>query len=238
MATTPLVSSDLPIIRTVDRTTHKTLKGASNDQFQHQSMYIAIAGNIGSGKSLLAELLAQRLGWALSTDVAENPYIDDFYENMRGWSFQLQIYFLGMRLRLLDHALKSADNIIVDRTIYEDAEVFARNLSNQSLIYSRDWKSYYDLYSVIIERFAQPDLLIYLRASAKTLARNIKKRGRAYEAGIDIKYLKNLNELYEDWTFSYNGNLLTIDIDEQNFISSPTAREQVLDQITKIANSR
>ncbi|MEG0163392.1 MAG: deoxynucleoside kinase [Mucinivorans sp.] len=197
-------------------------------------MYIAIAGNIGSGKSLLAELLARHLGWTLSTDVSENPYIDDFYEDMRGWSFQLQIYFLGMRLKMLDQALLGSQNVIVDRTIYEDAEVFARNLSNQSLLYSRDWNSFYELYNVIIEKFPKPDLLIYIRASAKTLAKNIKKRGRTYEAGIDIKYLKNLNELYEDWTFSYSGNLLTVDIDEQNFISSLPARQEVVGQILKI----
>ncbi|MEF9950514.1 MAG: deoxynucleoside kinase [Mucinivorans sp.] len=197
-------------------------------------MYIALAGNIGSGKSLLAELLARHLGWTLSTDVSENPYIDDFYEDMRGWSFQLQIYFLGMRLKMLDQALLGSQNVIVDRTIYEDAEVFARNLSNQSLLYSRDWNSFYELYNVIIEKFPKPDLLIYIRASAKTLAKNIKKRGRTYEAGIDIKYLKNLNELYEDWTFSYSGNLLTVDIDEQNFISSLPARQEVVGQILKI----
>lgn len=197
-------------------------------------MYIAIAGNIGSGKSLLAELLAERTGWTLRTDVSENPYIDDFYEDMNRWSFQLQVYFLGVRLRMLSEALASGSNVIIDRTIYEDAEVFARNLNNQTLLTSRDWNSFYDLYSSIIEKFPQPDVLIYIRASDKTLARNIKKRGRPYEAGIDIKYLRNLNELYEDWTFSYSGNLLTIDIDEQNFISNKEHREVVLDQITKL----
>lgn len=200
-------------------------------------MYIAIAGNIGSGKSLLAELLAERTGWALSTDVSENPYIDDFYEDMNRWSFQLQIYFLGMRIKMLSEALASGSNVIIDRTIYEDAEVFARNLNNQTLLTSRDWKSFYDLYSSIIEKFPQPDVLIYIRATAKTLARNIKKRGRPYEAGIDIKYLRNLNELYEDWTFSYSGNLLTIDIDEQDFISNKEHRELMLDHITKLIAS-
>lgn len=194
-------------------------------------MYIAIAGNIGSGKSLLAELLAERTGFALSTDVSENPYIDDFYDDMRGWSLQLQVYFLGMRLRMLNRALAENCDVIVDRTIYEDAEVFARNLNNKTLLTTRDWSSFYDLYSVIIEKFPRPDILIYLRASAKTLAKNIKKRGRPYEAGIDIKYLQNLNELYEDWTFSYDGNLLTIDVDEQNFITSADHRGAVLDHI-------
>lgn len=194
-------------------------------------MYIAIAGNIGSGKSLLAELLSQRTGWTLCTDIAENPYIDDFYENMNRWSLQVQIYFLGTRLRMLDEALAHGHDIIVDRTIDEDAEVFARNLHNATLLSSRDWNSYYDLYNTIIAKFPRPDILIYIKASAKTLAKNIKKRGRAYEAGIDIKYLKSLNELYENWTFSYHGNLLTIDIDEQDFISNPEMRAQILDQI-------
>lgn len=194
-------------------------------------MYIAIAGNIGSGKSLLADLLAKRTGWHLSTDMAENPYIDDFYDDMNRWSLQMQIYFLGIRLRSLSEALSTGENLIVDRTIYEDAEVFARNLHNTTLLSSRDWTSFYNLYSVIIDKFPRPDILIYLRASAKTLAKNIKKRARAYESGIDIKYLKNLGELYENWTFSYAGNLLTIDIDEQNFIANEKCREMVVEQI-------
>ena len=194
-------------------------------------MYIAIAGNIGSGKSLLAELLAERTGWPLVTDTTENPYIDDFYEDMRRWAFPLQVYFLGTRLRLLDAALAAHKNVIVDRTVYEDAEVFARNLRAQALILGRDWQSFYDLYSVAVEKQPRPDILIYLRASADTLAKNIKKRGRPYEAGIKKTYLKQLGELYEDWTFSYAGNLLTIDLDEQDFIHNEAHRAAVLDQI-------
>lgn len=194
-------------------------------------MYIAIAGNIGSGKSLLAELLAQQTGWHLVTDTTENPYIDDFYEDMRRWAFPLQIYFFGMRLRMLHTALSAHQNVIVDRTVYEDAEVFARNLRAQALISPRDWQSFYDLYSLAAEKEPRPDILIYLRASADTLAKNIKKRGRPYELGIQKNYLKQLGELYEDWTFSYSGNLLTIDIDELDFIHNDQHRATVLEQI-------
>lgn len=194
-------------------------------------MYIAIAGNIGSGKSLLAELLAEQTGWHLVSDTTENPYIDDFYDDMQRWAFPLQIYFFGMRLCMLDAALAVHKNVIVDRTVYEDAEVFARNLRAQALISGRDWQSFYELYSLAARKEPRPDILIYLRASADTLAKNIKKRGRPYEAGIKKTYLKQLGELYEDWTFGYSGNLLTIDIDEQDFIHNPDHRTAVLAQI-------
>lgn len=196
-------------------------------------MYIAIAGNIGSGKSLLAELLSERLGMPMmstSVDDVENPYIDDFYDNMQQWSFHLQIYFLGLRLRMLQKVI-SSNGAIIDRTIYEDAEVFARNLHNSALLSSRDWHSFYDLYSLTVSTVPMPDLLIYIRASTPLLLKNIAKRARAYESSIHAEYLDNLSELYEDWTFSYSGNMMIVDIDQQDFVRDQNARARLLDSI-------
>lgn len=200
-------------------------------------MYIAIAGNIGSGKSLLAELLSERLGLPMlstSDDDVENPYIDDFYDNMQQWSFHLQIYFLGLRLRMLQKVISSSNGAIIDRTIYEDAEVFARNLHNSALLSSRDWHSFYDLYSLTVSTVPMPDLLIYIRASTPLLLKNISKRARTYESSIHAEYLDNLSELYEDWTFSYSGNMMIVDIDQQDFVRDQNARAHLLDSIEQI----
>lgn len=198
-------------------------------------MYIAIAGNIGSGKSLLAELLSERLGWSnvsVSEEDGVNPYIDDFYEDMRGWSFQLQIYFLEMRWRTMSNLASSGVNSVIDRTIYEDAEVFARNLFNNGLLAKRSFEVYFELYNRVIGTIAAPDLLIYLRASPDKLLQNIKRRGRSYESSIDGSYLGALSELYENWTFSYGASkILTIDIDEDDFILDSESRERVLERI-------
>lgn len=203
-------------------------------------MYIAIAGNIGSGKSLLAELLSQRLGWqnvSLSNSDGENPYIDDFYVDMRRWSFQLQIYFLGMRWDALQSITDSGKNSVVDRTIYEDAEIFARNLYNNGLLLKRSFDNYYKLYSQVINKIEAPDLLIYLRATPDKLLQNIKHRGRGYETSIDKQYLASLGELYEDWTFSYGASkIITIDIDSEDFIADDKARERVLERICSMIN--
>ncbi len=200
-------------------------------------MYIAIAGNIGSGKSLLAELLAQRLGWqsrSLCDGDSENPYINDFYEDMEQWSFSLQVYFLGTRWQRLRELIASGKNTIIDRTIYEDAEVFAQNLRNNHLLGNRDFSSYCKLYNQVIEGVEPPLLLIYLRASNEKLLQNIKKRGRAYESAIDKHYLESLSDLYEDWTFSYDHSpIITIDIDTHDIDTDEVAREEVLEQIIR-----
>ncbi len=200
-------------------------------------MYIAIAGNIGSGKSLLAELLAQRLGWqslSLCDGDSRNPYINDFYEDMEHWSFSLQVYFLGTRWQRLRELIASNKNTIIDRTIYEDAEVFAQNLHNNHLLGNRDFNSYYKLYNQVIEGVQAPALLIYLRASSDKLLQNIKKRGRAYEVAIDRQYLESLNDLYEDWTFSYNHSpIITIDIDTHDIDTDEAARTEVLELIAQ-----
>ncbi len=198
-------------------------------------MYIAIAGNIGSGKSLLAELLSERLGWkaaSLGEGDGENPYIDDFYDDMQRWSFQLQVYFLGMRWRALQAMINSGEHHIIDRTIYEDATVFAQNLYNSGLLEKRDFEGYYDLYSQVIGKIQPPGLLVYVRASSQKLLDNIQKRGRSYETGIDQNYLGSLNELYEDWTFSYSESpILVVDLDEHDIVLDMDARERVLQKI-------
>ncbi len=198
-------------------------------------MYIAIAGNIGSGKSILAEMLSQRLGWdnvSLCEGDDQNPYLDDFYENMKEWSFSLQIYFLGMRWRKPSAMSASGSNTIVDRTIYEDAEVFAKNLHNSHLLGNRDLNSYYELYNQVINTIEPPVLLVYLKGSSKQLLKNIKKRGRVYEMAIEKSYLESLGELYEDWTFSYDKSpILTIDIDIHDIASSEQARLDVVEKV-------
>lgn len=201
-------------------------------------MYVAISGNIGSGKSLLGELLSERLGWSsvsLSHRDGENPYIDDFYEDMRAWSFQMQVYLLGMRWRAMQDVEASSRSSIVDRTIYEDAEVFARNLHNSGLLPTRDFDSFFELYSLVVSQIAAPELLVYIRASTEKLLENIKERGRPYEAAIDVNYLGRLNELYEDWTFSYSaGKILVVDLDVDDIVRDEIARNRVIDQICSI----
>lgn len=201
-------------------------------------MYIAIAGNIGSGKSILSELLSQRLGFTnvtLSEEDGENPYIDDFYDDMKRWSFQLQIYFLSVRWRNLQRIAEGGGSYIIDRTIYEDAEVFAKNLLKSRLLDGRDFDNYYQLYQRVTEKIKAPDLLIYLKASSKKLLENIKLRGRNYEKGIDKVYLRSLNERYEDWTFSYSSSpILVVDIDVDDIAVNTEAQERVIAKVLKL----
>lgn len=201
-------------------------------------MYIAIAGNIGSGKSCLAELLGERLGWKQYSDQNGNPYIEDFYNDMRRWSLNLQMYFLGQRLNRITTILANGENAIIDRTIYEDAEVFALNLHRENLLSSRDFNSYLSLYDFTARHLTPPDILIYLRASADTLVKQIKQRGRPYEASIQKEYLQQLNGLYEDWIAGYKDNLMVIDVDNEDFINNMTVREKVVSKIEKMINER
>jgi len=182
-------------------------------------MHIAIAGNIGSGKTTLTTLLAKQYGWkAHFEDADDNPYLNDFYEEMQRWSFNLQIYFLNSRFSQVLDIRKSGKTVIQDRTIFEDAYIFAPNLHAMGLMTTRDFENYFSLFK-LMENFIQPpDLLIYLRASVSTLVGQIAKRGRDYENSIRIDYLKRLNERYEAWISTYDqGKLLIIDVDINKF---------------------
>jgi deoxyadenosine/deoxycytidine kinase len=182
-------------------------------------MHIAIAGNIGSGKTTLTSLLAKQYGWkAHFEDADDNPYLNDFYEEMQRWSFNLQIYFLNSRFSQILDIRKSGDTVIQDRTIFEDAYIFAPNLHAMGLMTTRDFENYFSLFKLMDNFIQPPDLLIYLRASVSTLVGQIAKRGRDYENSIRIDYLKRLNERYEAWISTYDqGKLLIIDVDTNKF---------------------
>ena len=182
-------------------------------------MHVAIAGNIGSGKTTLTRLMAKHLGWKPHyEDVDNNPYLHSFYEDMQRWSFNLQVYFLNSRFRQVVEIRKTGHNIIQDRTIYEDAHIFAPNLHSMNLMSTRDFDNYTALFELMSSFIEPPDLLIYLRASVSTLVEQIQSRGREYEESIRLDYLKLLNERYENWITSYKlGKLLIIDVDNLNF---------------------
>jgi deoxyadenosine/deoxycytidine kinase len=181
--------------------------------------HIAIAGNIGAGKTTLTELLSKHYKWIPHfEDVDHNPYLMDFYEDMPRWSFNLQIYFLNSRLRQLVEILKGTETVIQDRTIYEDANIFAPNLHEMGLMSKRDFDNYYLFFQTLKTLVQPPDLLIYLKASVPTLVGQIQKRGREYEENIRLDYLKKLNEYYTKWIGDYKeGKLLVIDVDKNNF---------------------
>ena len=189
-----------------------------SEQKKHQ--YIAIAGNIGAGKSSLTGLLAQHFGWqAFYESVDDNPYLADFYEDMLRWSFNLQIYFLSCRFRHQKDMLQKEISLIQDRTIYEDVEIFAKNLHQMSLMSDRDFNNYESLFHEMSYYLRPPDLLIYLRAQVPTLVRQIQQRGREYENSIRIDYLERLNNLYEDWIGRYPHEKLIIDTDDLDFVN-------------------
>ena len=183
-------------------------------------MHIAIAGNIGAGKTSLAELLAKHYKWeAHFEDVIDNPYLDDFYNHMERWSFNLQIYFLKSRFQQLLKIKESKKPIIQDRTIYEDAYIFAPNLKAMGLMNQRDFKNYQELFELLESLIKGPELLVYLRSSIPNLVNKIHKRGRDYENSISIDYLSRLNERYEAWISTYDkGEILTIDVDDLDFV--------------------
>lgn len=181
--------------------------------------HIAIAGNIGAGKTTLTELLSKHYKWIPQfEDVEHNPYLNDFYEDMPRWSFQLQIYFLNTRLRQLIDIANGTETVIQDRTIYEDAHIFAPNLHEMNLMTQRDYDNYFLFFQTLKEMVQPPDLLIYLKASVPTLVGQIQKRGREYEENIRLDYLKRLNEYYNKWIDSYKeGPLLIINVDDNKF---------------------
>lgn len=196
-------------------------------------MHVAIAGNIGAGKTTLTKLLAKHFGWeAHYEEVVENPYLEDFYNQMERWSFNLQIYFLNSRFRQIIEIHKSGRNIVQDRTIYEDAYIFAPNLHAMGLMTNRDFENYQSLFQLMEEMVAAPDLLIYLRSSIPNLVKQIHKRGREYENSISIDYLSRLNERYEAWIHGYDkGNLLIIDVDETDFVENPAHLGYIITKI-------
>jgi len=194
-------------------------------------MHVAISGNIGAGKTSLTELLAKHYGWdAHYEDVIDNPYLDDFYNHMERWSFNLQIFFLKSRFEQLLKIKNNNNNTIVqDRTIYEDAHIFAPNLKSMGLMNQRDFKNYQELFELMESQIQGPDLLIYLRSNIPNLVNKIHKRGREYENSISIDYLSRLNERYEAWTSTYNkGNIIKIDVDEIDFVENKQDLELII----------
>ena len=196
-------------------------------------MHIAIAGNIGAGKTTLTELLSKHYKWETHyEDVDENPYLLDFYDDMQRWSFNLQVYYLNSRFTQIQDIKESKNTIIQDRTIHEDAYIFAPNLHSMGLMSTRDFENYFSLFNLMESFISAPDLLIYLRASVPKLVNNIQKRGREYEESIRLDYLKRLNERYEAWISTYDsGKLLIIDIDENSFHDNPEDLGKIVSQI-------
>ena len=196
-------------------------------------MHVAIAGNIGAGKTTLTKLLAKHYHWKPHYEsVDENPYLDDFYAEMERWSFNLQVYFLNSRFRQILELKKTKDKIIQDRTIYEDAHIFAPNLHAMGLMTNRDFENYSSLFELMENLVTPPDLLIYLRADISTLVGQIHKRGRDYENSISIDYLSRLNERYEAWISTYTkGKLLIINVDNLDFVDKPEDLGYIIDRI-------
>jgi len=196
-------------------------------------MHIAVAGNIGAGKTTLTQLLAKHYKWTPQfEDVLVNPYLEDFYTDMERWSFNLQVYFLNSRFSQVLEIRESGKKIIQDRTIYEDASIFAPNLHAMGLLSQRDFDNYSRLFNLMEKLVAAPDLLIYLRSSIPNLVNQIHKRGRDYENTISIDYLSRLNERYEAWVHGYDkGNLLIIDVDNIDFVNNPEDLGGIINRI-------
>jgi len=198
-----------------------------------QPKHIAIAGNIGSGKTTLAEKLAKHFGWqALYESVDNNPYLKDFYDDMPRWAFHLQIYFLNSRFNQVQLIRNSDKTIVQDRTIYEDAYIFAANLHRSGHITERDYQSYLSIFTSMSSMVQAPDLLIYLKADIPKLVRQIAKRGRDYEYKIQLDYLRNLNEHYEKWISGYKiGKLLVVDVNDMDFVENTEDFSQIVNKI-------
>jgi deoxyadenosine/deoxycytidine kinase len=198
-------------------------------------MHIAIAGNIGAGKTSLTELISKHYGWqAHYEDVIDNPYLDDFYTHMERWSFNLQIYFLRSRFQQLLAFKNNPKTIVQDRTVYEDAHIFAPNLNAMGLMSQRDYKNYIELFNLMESLVEGPDMLIYLRSSIPNLVSKIHKRGRDYENSISIEYLSRLNERYEAWISTYDKDkMVIIDVDDLDFVENKKDLESLISEIDK-----
>ncbi|MGB0527680.1 MAG: deoxynucleoside kinase [Flavobacteriaceae bacterium] len=196
-------------------------------------MHIAIAGNIGAGKTTLTDLLAKHYNWTPQfEDVLENPYLNDFYTHMERWSFNLQIYFLNTRFRQILNIRKGDQTVIQDRTIYEDAHIFAPNLHSMGLMTKRDFDNYQELFSLMESLVQPPDILIYLRSSIPNLVKQIHKRGRDYESSISIDYLSKLNDRYEMWVENYTkGKLIVFDVDDLDFVDNSDDLGKIINRI-------
>ena len=196
-------------------------------------MHVAIAGNIGAGKTTLTELLAKHYKWKPHFEsVDENPYLDDFYAEMERWSFNLQVYFLNSRFRQILEIRERGEKVIQDRTIYEDAYIFAPNLHAMGLMTNRDYENYKSLFDLMESVTKGPDLLIYLRSSIPNLVKQIHKRGRDYENSISIEYLSRLNERYEAWITTYSkGKVIILDVDDLDFVENPEHLGEVISKI-------
>ncbi|MBQ3850959.1 MAG: deoxynucleoside kinase [Bacteroidales bacterium] len=196
-------------------------------------MHIAVAGNIGSGKTTLTGMLAKHYGWdALYESVDNNPYLASFYQDMQRWSFNIQVYFLNSRFRQVIDIRKRKKDVIQDRTIYEDAYIFAPNLHEMDLMATRDFENYTSLFELMSQFLQAPDLLIYLKADVSTLVTQIHKRGRAYEDSIRLSYLENLNEKYEKWISNYKeGKLLVVDVNTIKFAEKPEDFGEIINKI-------
>ena len=200
-------------------------------------MHIAIAGNIGAGKTTLTHLLAKHYDWEMQLeDMDDNPYISDFYEDMQRWSFNLQVYFLNTRWKYIQDIRKGKKTVIQDRTIYEDAHIFAPNLHAMGLMSTRDFENYNSLFQNISQQITPPDLLIYLRAGIPKLVHQIQMRGRDYEDAIRLDYLKRLNERYEAWISEYKGKLLVFNVDDMDFSDNPDHAALIIQQVESTLN--
>lgn len=195
--------------------------------------HIAIAGNIGAGKTTLCTQLGKHFDWQVHYESADdNPYLSDFYMDMQRWSFNLQIYFLNNRYQQVLKILNGEQTVVQDRTIYEDAHIFAPNLHDMGLMTTRDFNNYFDLFKTMSSQIKAPDLLIYLRASVSTLVDHIQRRGRDYEGSMSLDYLKRLNERYENWIDKYDaGKLLIINADEVDFFNNPEDLGRIVNQV-------
>ena len=195
-------------------------------------MHIAIAGNIGSGKTTLTNMLAKRYGWKAHYEpVDNNPYLEDYYHDMKRWAFNLQIFFLNKRFKDVVEISKSKDTIVQDRTIFEDARIFAPNLHDMGLMSDRDFANYSDLFDLMVSLVKLPDLMIYIRSSVPRLIDNIQKRGRSYEQTIRIDYLRGINDRYEEWIKDYKGKLIIVEGDSCDFLNSSRDFGRIADQI-------
>jgi deoxyadenosine/deoxycytidine kinase len=198
-------------------------------------MHIAVSGNIGSGKTTLAIKLAKHYGWQAELEAVENnPYLADFYEDMKRWSFHLQVFFLNSRFNQIKRIREGGLSVVQDRKIYEDAYIFAANLHKSNLISERDYENYLSLFDSMINYVKAPDLLIYLKADIPKLVGQIEKRGRHYENAIRIDYLKNLNSHYEEWIGGYNkGKLLIVDVNQMDFVEYPEDFSSIVQRIDR-----